>query len=506
MIARKSALIMVTNILNGIMGYIAIFLVARFMDAPDYALGVVSFAYGFVGLFVIFSNLGFDRSHIKRISEARDLGKCIGTFAFVKLILTGLMTIIVIGSVLTWKYILGRGFESPEHEIAIYVMLVYFVLWSLKQIILTTYKAKREIAKAYIPMLFESIVRVTATIYVVINNQGIIALTFTYVLGELAVLIVALIFFRGYSIKKPSLEYFKSYLKFAIPLAIVVASTRIMTNIDKVLIQLFWNAAEGGNYFAIFRLSNFLDMGTMALGILLFPTMSALYAAKDMKSMKNISWMAERYLSMIIAPIVFFMVFLARPLIHILLSNRFYPAIPILQILPFFALFDALARPYQAKLLGMNLPHFSRNRIIIMVVVNIVLNLLLIPKDIQSLGITLAGLGAVGAAIATVIAYFIGLVYTRITIFKVSGMKFNYRILLHIISAFIMGIVLYNLNYFFQIDRWFDLLIYGFIGIGIYMSLLTIFKEFQKKDFYLLIDTMNIKKMVEYIKKEIGNK
>ena len=54
MIARKSALIIFINLVNGLLGYLAIFLVARFMDTPDYALGVVSFAYGFVSLFHIF--------------------------------------------------------------------------------------------------------------------------------------------------------------------------------------------------------------------------------------------------------------------------------------------------------------------------------------------------------------------------------------------------------------------------------------------------------------------
>lgn len=506
MIARKSALIMANSIINGILGYIAIFLVARYMQAPDYALGVVGFAYGFVSLFHIFDNLGFNEAHVKRVSEGKDLSKCIGTFASIKIVLTGLMAILMVGSIFLWEYIIGRGFESPEHKTAVYVMLVYFIIWSLTQTMLFTYRGRKEIAKDRIPFLFETVGRVAATAVVVITDMGAVALATTYVVGEVALFLTAFFFFRGYPLSKPSMKYVKLYAHFALPLAIAVASTIIMTNIDKVLIQLFWSATEVGNYFAIFRLSKFLNMATIAIGILLFPTISALHGKSDLEAIKNLSFKAERYLSMMVFPVVFFMIFLAKPIIHILLSNKFYAAIPLLQILPIFTLFDALERPYQMKLLGMNLPHFARNRIIIMVIINVILNIVLIPKDMRILGLDLAGMGATGASIATVVAYFVGLTYTRLTVWKVTNVTVNYRIAFHFIAALIMGTLLYSLNNFYPIARWYELLAFGFIGVGIYVTTLYILKEFTREDFDLFKDTLNIKKMFGYIKDEIKEK
>ena len=148
MLARKSALIIITNILNAIMGYFAIFFVARFMDSPDYALGVVSFAYGFVNIFYVFSDLGFERAHVKRISEGRSFEECMGTFAVIKILLTGLMAVLLFVSLFVWTDLFGRGFESLVHEKAIYVMLCYFILWSFTQVFRITFMAKKEIAKA----------------------------------------------------------------------------------------------------------------------------------------------------------------------------------------------------------------------------------------------------------------------------------------------------------------------------------------------------------------------
>jgi O-antigen/teichoic acid export membrane protein len=479
------------------------------MDAPDYSLGIISFAYGFVALFTIFSNLGIDQAHIKRVSEEINPDQCISTFATLKVLLTGFMSLLLISAVFVWKYLLGRGFESTEHETAVYIMLIYFILWSFTQIFLVTYRARKEIAKAQLPMFFETLGRVVATIFIVINDLGVIALAWTYVFGEICVLLTCFIFFRGYKInfQKPTIEYLKLYASFAIPMAIVVASTKIMTNIDKVLIQFFWSATEGGNYFAVYRLSKFIDMATKAIGMLLFPTISTLYIKKNLNQIKDLAYKAERYLSMIIFPIVFFMIFMSEPIVHIMLSDKFYPAIPILQILPIFALFDALEKPYQMKLLGMNLPHFTRNRILLMVFINIILNLILIPKDIKSLGIPLFGLGAVGAAIATVSAYFIGLIYTRIIIWKVSNITINIRIILHLIAASLMGLIITLLNnYVFQVNRWYELVFFGIIALCIYFLILYILQEFSREDFNLFMDTLNMKKMSKYIKYELLNR
>ncbi|HUV79667.1 MAG TPA: oligosaccharide flippase family protein, partial [Candidatus Bathyarchaeia archaeon] len=123
MIARKSTLIIITQLLNGLLGYIGLKFIAIYLEPWEY--GVIGFAYGFVALFSIFGNLGFDAAHIKRVSEGKDLEKCIATFAATKLALAGVMASVVIGSVAVWKYVLGRGFETPFHESAVYIMLAY---------------------------------------------------------------------------------------------------------------------------------------------------------------------------------------------------------------------------------------------------------------------------------------------------------------------------------------------------------------------------------------------
>ena len=503
MIARKSALIISTQIANGLLGYVSLYFITRYMSPEAY--GVMAFAYSFVALFTIFAKLGFDQAHIKKVSGGKDLGKCFGTFIATKTGLTGLMAILTIGAIFFWKFIIGKGFESPTHELAVYIMLVYWIIQMFAQSFTATFKGRKEIAKAQLPPFFETLVRASAIIYVALAGFGPVALVLTYIVGDVFFLFTSLYFMKGYPIGKPSLDYFKDYSKFALPLSIVVASSLIMTNIDKVLIQLFWGAADVGYYFAAFRLSMFINMFATSMWTLLFPTFSDLHAKNNIKEIRKLTFKSERYLSMIVFPMVFGMVILAEPTTRILLSS-WMPAVPILQILPFFVLFAALEVPYRSQLVGMNRPDLARNCILIMVILNVVLNLILIPKDIKSFGLDLAGLGAMGAAIATVIAYGVGLLYSRFVALKLNGIKGNPRILLHLLSAIIMAFVLYWINNFFFIARWYYLLGFAFLGLFIYITVLYFFREFTKEDFQFVVDTLNVKRMIAYIKNEIKNK
>ena len=503
MIARKSALIILVQIITGLLGYVGLFFITKYMTPSDY--GVVAFAMGFVALFAIISELGFASAHVKKISEGKDFGTCNGTYLSIKAILILLMLAITFLSLFIWQNVLGKGFESPQHQTAIYVMILYWVIQRIAQCFVATFDARKESAKSQLSILIDIVVKTALTIYVAIGGYGAIALAYTYIAGSVVSLIASIFLFKGYSIKKPKYDYIKEYSKFAFPLFFVVVSATILSNTDKVLIQLFWSSEDVGYYFSAFRLSGLAGMFAGAVGILLFPTFSALHTNNDHRGIKDLLFSAERYLSMIIFPMTFGMIVLAEPTVRILLSG-WMPVVPILQILSLVALFTTLEMPYQSQFLGMNHPKLARNRIIIMVIANILLNLYLIPVNIQSIGLTCLGLGARGAAIATVMAYVIGFAYSRIESYKLIGVKGNPRILIHTLVALVMSGVLYCIQMYIIPTRWYELVAFALVGALIYFGLLLLLQEFNKKDFHFFMDTVNVKEMFRYIKNEIISK
>jgi len=504
MIARKSALIIFIQLLNGIIGFVGLKFIALYMEPWEY--GIIGFAYGFVALFSIFGDLGFGAAHVKRISEGKDEGKCIGTFAGIKLILTGFLASTAILSIFLWRFVFGRGFESPAHEQAVYIMLFYFILANLSQVFTITFSAKKEVAKGQIPYFIYTIIRVVFTLFIAYFGLNVLILAYTYLFGEIFQFIVAYYFFKKYPVKKPSLDVLKNYAKFAFPIAIATTASTVILNVDKVFIQLFWSAQQVGEYFAVFNLSRFVLNFSAALAILLLPTISELHAKNNMDDIRKLTLSSERYLCMITFPIVILLVVLAEPVIHILLSDKYLPALTVLQILPFFVLFEVLSQPYQSQLQGMNMPHIVRNRILIMMAVSIILNLILVPKDIKSLDLKLAGLGTTGSALAMVIAYFVGFITTRVYAFRIANTKGNYRIILHFLSGMLMGIIIYYLTSIYYVGRWYELIGVSLFGLVIYFIILFLLREFKKEDAILFLDTINVKKMLKYIIKELKSK
>jgi len=319
MIARKSVLIIMTKLIDGGLGYLGLFFIARYMSPSDY--GIISFAMGFVTLFTIFCALGFPSAHIKRVSEGKNLGRCIGTYLSIRAVLLLIATIILFGSLFIWTSVMNRGFETSDHLTAIYIMVGFWIVKELTDSFSATFRARKEIARNQVPFVINSIVRTAAIIYVALSGLGALALAWTYVFGEIAQFIVVLLFFRRYPIKKPTKAYIKNYSVFAFPLMLVATSNVIMHNIDKVMIQLFWNAADVGYYFAAYRLSNFITLFTQAIGMLIFPTYSALHKAGKLLQIKKLTFDSERHLSLIVFPMIFGLIILAEPTAFILLSG-----------------------------------------------------------------------------------------------------------------------------------------------------------------------------------------
>lgn len=107
---------------------------------------------------------------------------------------------------------------------------------------------------------------------------------------------------------------------------------------------------------------------------------------------------------------------------------------------------------------------------------------------------------------ATVITYLAGLIYTRWVVWRVSSITVNWHIGLHFLAALAMGQVLSSLYQFYPVGRWFELAGLGLLGLGIYLGIFYLLQEFTKEDINLLMDTLNVKKMGKYIKKELKGK
>ena len=499
MIAQKVSFAFFTNLLISALGYISLFFVARYMG-PE-AVGIIAFALAYVGMFVTISDLGFGTAHIKRVSEGKDLGKCNGTYFTAKFLLTIVMAIVVLSTIFISKFIQHKSFISRAHEIVLYIILLSTIVGNLSMMFIITFGARKEIAKQTIPLLIGKIIEVVGKITVAVAGLGVILLAGMSLISSIVALLCFLFFFRGYPISKPNKEYFKNYAAFAFPVMFIGFLSKIAQNLDKVMIQFFWTTGDVGYYSAAQRISLILTFITTASTTLIFPTISSYHSKDNIEGIRNLSNQAERYLSMIFFPAVAFIFIFSHPICRILLGTKFMSSAPILIILSFVALVNGITQPYTQQIGGTNRIILAAKLSSTVFILNILLNFLFIPREF--LGIKLLGMGGIGAAVATLISISIGSVLFRFYAYKITSSKPNPSILVHLVSALIMGIVLHFVSASMSVISWYYLMLFGAIGVGIYIFVLTIFREFTRKDLNLFLNILNPIRMKNYTISEI---
>jgi len=516
----------------GIAGFITLYMIANHMKDVDYSYGIIAFAFGYLGMWKFITSF-LRKAHIKRISEGKDLGRCIGTYIAGKIVLIVLYLMVVVGGLFVWKIIMHKGFESREHVNVIWVLILYMLFETGMDIFVATYEARLEIAKIEIGILFFAIIKMVAVMIGVHFGLSIYVLVAAYFAAVSVQIAFYIVMFKGYPIKRPSWSLMKSYFRFSFPILLAVGALGLGTTIVRVMIQLFWDSADVGHYFAAWRLAHVPTIAPL-VAILLFPTFSGLHAEKRYSRISEYTHKAERYIAFISVPFGIVLILFARPVVHIILSDLFLPAVPMIRILAISGILAALNIPYFSQIIGTDRPWIYTIIIIIQGFLSFVITILLVPRGIH--GIHLPGLKGTGAAAAVLISSIVGFILVRFVVRKyiVTGTKPYWRIYRFVISGAVMGVVLWILEMIWPLDNpsigidkglmeisdhisvlepvtmilmdfsnVLGYLIYFLAGLIPYIVMLIVLKELTKKDLRYFLDVLNPIKMLSYIRKEL---
>ena len=505
MLGRKSFLVTVNHFISYFTGWLGLFFISNFMANPDFNYGVVQFALGLVSLFGFIGSF-FDSAHVKRYSGGQiEKDRCIGTFITLKSLAVMVTAATIFFGMLIWQYVLGRGFQSPTHQTAVYIILGFFILRTFGSIAGKTFRATKEIAKREVIRFMDQSVPTIFIIYVALTGGQAIELALTYVVGGALMSIVGIFYLKDIKIKKPSMDSIKSYWEFALPGFFSKIVGRLGNRVDIVMVQLFWSSSNVGLYAAGRQLAFIVNGLVAGVGTLIFPTISDYHSNGDWDSLRRTVEGAARYTSLIISPVIVFLILFPREVIYIMISSHFLPAAPVVRILAINSFFILYFKPFRYVITGTDRPKLSAKISIIGNTANIALNLILIPDSL--FGIPLFGLKEVGAAIATLTAGISISLAKMVVSKKLADVSFTPGTILHILSAIFTGLVLFIwVDQVIPINRYYHLFIYGAAMVCIYTAVLYLLGEFTKTDWDYIMETINPKEMIKYIKEELTGK
>ena len=500
MYARKTVLIMATLLISNLFGYLSWYFVTN--NLPQSYVGSVAFAISYLGFFGVITDLGFSSAHIKRVSQGKDLGRCLGTYIAVKGVLLALFAFLAIGAIWGYRNVYpARDFSTDFDMDVILVMLIWALLSNITAVLVNTFLGKQQVAKAQITTLVSATVQALITIVIVLRFDNVILYALTYVLGAVVSLAVALYLFKGYDIKLPTREYFKSYVKYAFPLMLVVGAAPLVLHLDKIMIKLFLENVDVSLYWNAQKFSALPDALTGSVMTVLFPAFSAMVASGSIGEVRKSTLRAERFLSMAVFPCAFLLMAMSTPFIEVFSDVSYRGSAPIFLILMGWVILRALSKPYASHFGGFNKPSYSLYLNLVYIPSNIVLNLVLIPESIY--GVQLAGWGLKGAAIATLVSGLLNYIMIRILSRKLIRIGPNHSLLRHLVAGGIVGSALYLIQAYYPfVDRFYEILFVFALGLVIYALILYLMGELKRKDVEFFMDTLNLKKGLGYLKDE----
>lgn len=366
--------------------------VARYLGPEQF--GLFNYALSLVALFVTFSTLGLDTIVVRKLVEDESKREELIATAF-WLRLTGAFSVLLILATATL-------FTTNDH----YTNILVFIIASatiFQAFNVTTYYFQAKVLSRYlvyvniVGLVLSSVAKVIlillhapliAFVLLVLIDSMILAFGFVYfyIKKNLTFNIKATLFKRKTAI---------SLLKDSWPLILSGISISLYMRIDQVMIKEMLNTEAVGQYAAAVRISEAWYVIPMVIVSSLFPAIinakqksQELYNARLQKVYYLMVWMA--------LAIAFPITFLSDWIINILYGIEYNEAASVLMIHIWTSVFVFLGVVTEHHLIAVNRTFKSFIRTFIGAILNIVFNLVFIPKY-----------GINGAAIATLLSQLI---------------------------------------------------------------------------------------------------
>lgn len=293
------------------------------------------------------------------------------------------------------------GFRDPEAAYYIQIGSFLILLNVIESISLFYFRIFRQIKKFSYLTLFETFGKLFLILILLKIGFGLHGVILaTLVVQSCIILISLLIILSQIGFVIPRFIYIKEYLQFSLPLTPNALIRWITESSDRYLVTYFLGLGYVGVYSAACSIGNLIQLFVSPLQLILLPELSKLFDEDKIDQVRIYMSHSLRYFLLITIPAVFGLSALAKPLLGIFTTEDFLSG---WLVIPIIALSGLLAGIFQIFVNIMFLVKETKSTTYINIVAalsNVLLNLLLIPS-----------MGIIGAALSTLISYFLMIVF-----------------------------------------------------------------------------------------------
>ena len=396
-VAYNTAIQVIGRAVTGILGLVAISLSTRYLGLNHY--GQLTTALIFVGLFSAICDAGTATIAVRELVQSqRKPASVVGNVLILRTLL-GLAAVVL---TLVLGQLIYPGSGSQPIRLAIDLLSLTLLLTTIQDAVTATLVARLRNDLLVIGDIIGRLVSLAAIILVIHQHWGFVGLIWATLAGVMANFVSDCL--CGIFYIKPDLHpdpaYMKRVLWLSAPIGAGVILNSIYFKADGFLLSLFKGSASVGLYGVAYKLVELTMAFPIFFTAAVFPLTSA--AAHDVKRLNEITARAARILNVTSAPIIVGSIVLAAPLIKILGGQAFAAAALPMEILMLANYFVYNSTVYSGPLIARNLQSKTLKVIAVVLTVNVLVNLVAIPRA-----------GTVGAAWVVVLSEIVTLILLR---------------------------------------------------------------------------------------------
>lgn len=497
---KNSYFVLSLSVAGIFIGYLLRIFLSRTLSMEDFGLFYAVSA--FIGLFTLVRYLGLNQALAKFIPEflvKNEKGKIKASVITVLVIQTATIIAFTAIIVLFRDAISYSLFKSGSAGAVLTLMTLSFLpsmFFSVFQSVFQGYQKLRTYA------VVEPVrILLTFIFSVAFISYGAEGVALAYLAAATATTIIFLRSFYSLGMLKakahPSFGLLKKITKFSIPVFVSSIAAIIITYTDTIAITFYRTLGEVALYQVALPTSQLLLVFSSSIVAVAFPLISELYSRRKLDDIEKGVRVMLILMVLLVMPFVALLVSFPEAVIMVLFGSSFLPAALALQVLSISVIFYSIFTIFQTTLDGIGRPLINTRIIFLMAAVNLVLNLTFVPP-----------LGITGSAMASLIAYVLGVVLGLMYVKRYVNVSVPlYRLAKIFAGAILAGAVMLATKIFLQLPLYEEFAAALVLGWAAYAAFAVVSRAVTAEDVRFIESKGNmpriIKKLARLVFREV---
>lgn len=443
-------------------GFVTIGILARYLN-PD-TFGQYAYIVALIAIFKLMPGMGVSVILAREIARDKEKAPFLFASALVLQSVLSIITFVIIGIIFY--------FIAPSKEVfyAAIICATAMIIENWKMLFSSIYQAFEKMAFDTIQTFITETLYLISLVVITRMDLGFLAIFWTLLLAESG----GAVFGSIVIIKRftwPQFKRVRSLCRFlfkeAFPIGIKGILRKLNFRIDTLILAALKSNVEVGIFHGSYKIVQNLTFITDAAAQAMFPVFSR-YGVSSKTSLDLAYQKSLKFVLLIAIPIAIFLSYYSKPVIMLVLGHKYIESANVLQILGWALALMFITNLMEKMLIAGNKQYLTTITIFISLGVNILLDLLLIPK-----------MSYIGASIATLFSEIVVLSLSFYFISESLGFSIDIRSTLKLLFA---GLLTYAFLWLFK-----DISVFigGLVEILIYVAILIAIRTFSEEEIYL---------------------